>query len=74
MAVHRGRDGHVRIQVSDEGPGIEAGTERSIFERHVSLRGGTGVGLALARTLVESDGGRLELIVRRPPTFEILLR
>ena len=74
VAVHRGRDRHVRIQVSDEGPGIEAGTERSIFERHVSLRGGTGVGLALARTLVESDGGRLELIVRRPPTFEILLR
>ncbi|HZP28025.1 MAG TPA: sensor histidine kinase, partial [Acidimicrobiia bacterium] len=68
-----GRDGHVRVRVSDEGPGIEPGAERSIFERHVSLRGGTGVGLALARTLVEADGGRLELVVARPATFEILL-
>jgi signal transduction histidine kinase len=74
VTVRRGRDAHVRVQVSDEGPGIEPGTERRIFERHVSLRGGTGVGLALARTLVEADGGRLELVVRRPPTFEIVLR
>jgi signal transduction histidine kinase len=74
VAVRRGRDGHVRVEVRDEGPGVEPGTERSIFERHVSLRGGTGVGLALARTLVEADGGRLELVVRSPPTFEILLR
>ena len=74
VAVHRGRDGYVRVQVSDAGPGIDAGAERSIFERHVSLRGGTGVGLALARTLVEADGGRLELVASHPPTFEILLR
>jgi signal transduction histidine kinase len=74
VTARRGRDGHVRIQVRDEGPGIEPGTERSIFERHVSLRGGTGVGLALARTLVEADGGRLELVAAHPATFEILLR
>ena len=74
VAVHRGRDGYVRVQVSDAGPGIDPGAERSIFERHVSLRGGTGVGLALARTLVEADGGRLELVASHPPTFEILLR
>jgi signal transduction histidine kinase len=74
VAVHRGPDGYVRVQVSDAGPGIHQGAERSIFERHVSLRGGTGVGLALARTLVEADGGRLELVASHPPTFEILLR
>jgi signal transduction histidine kinase len=74
VAVRRGPDGYVRVQVSDAGPGINPGAERSIFERHVSLRGGTGVGLALARTLVEADGGRLELVASHPPTFEILLR
>jgi len=65
--------GHVEIAVSDEGNGIPTGAERDIFERHTSFAGGTGVGLALARSLVEADGGRLELQHPRPPTFRFLL-
>jgi signal transduction histidine kinase len=59
--------------VRDEGPGIVPGMERTIFERHVSGSGSTGVGLALARELAESTGGRLELVAARPATFELYL-
>ena len=67
------RGGYTEILVADEGPGIPPGMEQGIFERHVSLRGGSGVGLALARSLIEADGGRLDLVRARPPTFRILV-
>ena len=56
------------VEVSDEGPGIDPELGARIFERSVSGRSsrGTGVGLALARTLVEDDGGRLELLTENP--------
>jgi len=44
-----------------------------IFERGVSGSGSTGLGLALARALIDSDGGRLELSTARPPTFTVFL-
>jgi signal transduction histidine kinase len=63
-----------RLSVRDAGPGIPEDARAAIFERGSSLAGGTGVGLALARALVEADGGRLVLAVPRPPLFEIRLR
>jgi signal transduction histidine kinase len=65
--------GFAEIVVSDEGDGVPDGAEARIFDRHTSLRGGTGVGLSLAQRLVEADGGRLELLSARPPAFRILL-
>jgi len=44
-----------------------------IFDRGFSGAGSTGVGLALARALVEADGGRLELQRRRPALFALFL-
>jgi signal transduction histidine kinase len=62
------------IEVADEGPGIPDALGHKVFERNVSGGGGTGLGLTLARALVAADGGRLELVKRRPATFAIFLR
>lgn len=64
----------VVVEVNDDGAGIAAGIAPRIFDRHVSGGDGTGLGLALARTLAEADGGRLELVQERPARFAVFLR
>jgi signal transduction histidine kinase len=65
-------EGAVLVQVSDRGAGIVADSSR-IFARRSADAKGTGIGLALARSLVEADGGRLELTSSRPTTFTLFL-
>jgi signal transduction histidine kinase len=67
------RNGAVVLAVSDEGAGVPADAREKIFERHVSLGGGSGLGLAVARALVETDGGTLRLAATQPARFEIAL-
>jgi signal transduction histidine kinase len=62
------------VEVGDEGSGVPPELERRVFDRNVSGRQGTGLGLYLARSLATADGGRLELIRSRPATFAIFLR
>ncbi|MFD9816487.1 ATP-binding protein [Streptomyces sp. NPDC059080] len=61
------------VEVADEGPGVSADLGSRVFERTVSGRNSTGLGLAVARDLAEADGGRLELLQQRPPVFALFL-
>ncbi|HPW54724.1 MAG TPA: HAMP domain-containing sensor histidine kinase [Thermoanaerobaculaceae bacterium] len=61
--VGREEDG-VRFEVEDQGVGIPPGQEEHIFERFQQLevgddRAGTGLGLTIAREIVERHGGRV---------------
>jgi signal transduction histidine kinase len=64
----------VVIEVRDEGKGIPPDLVSRIFERSVSGRPeGTGLGLALARTMAAADGGRVVLVKAKPATFAVFL-
>ncbi|GED97372.1 sensor histidine kinase [Gordonia crocea] len=67
--------GMLRLEVTDEGDGVPDELVDKIFRRGFTggVATGTGVGLSLARALVEADGGRLELSSRRPPVFSIVV-
>jgi signal transduction histidine kinase len=65
-------DNTVEVRVADDGPGVSAAVRNTIFEPGVSTKkGGWGVGLSLARRIVEDvHGGRLYLApVERGATF-----
>src|SRR4029079_9291768 len=58
----------VEIAVSDDGPGIAAGDRARIFEPFVTLdpsmsrmHGGAGLGLALAKRIVDLHGGQIRV-------------
>ncbi|WP_328299021.1 ATP-binding protein [Streptomyces sp. NBC_00435] len=61
------------LEVTDEGPGVPPDLGNRIFERAISGRNSTGIGLAVARDLAEADGGRLELLQTQPPVFALFL-
>ncbi|POX50571.1 two-component sensor histidine kinase [Streptomyces sp. Ru71] len=61
------------IEVTDEGPGVPSELGARIFERTISGRNSTGIGLAVARDLAEADGGRLEMLQASPPVFGLFL-
>lgn len=65
-----------RIAISDDGPGIPAAVAKTLFEPFVTARpGGSGLGLAVVRHVVERHGGSIHLErAERGARFSITLR
>ena len=62
----RDDDGVVAIEVADSGPGVPPELRTRIFEPFFTTRAkGTGLGLPIARQIVEAHGGKLEVGERR---------
>lgn len=54
------RDGMAAVDVEDTGPGISPETLKNIFRPFFTTKGhGTGLGLSLAKRIVEDHGGRI---------------
>ncbi len=56
--------GAVQVEITDAGPGLPPGDEQRIFDkfyrgRQTNLRHGAGLGLTIARAIVEAHGGRI---------------
>ena len=76
VSARRRPDGGAIVTVADDGPGIPRDHRARIFEPGFSTKqSGWGIGLALARRIVEENhGGTLRLVsADRGATFEIIL-
>jgi len=66
LSAHRNSNDQIEISVCDSGPGIPESELESIFERfyradksRARASGGSGLGLTIAKVLVEAHGGRI---------------
>lgn len=76
ISAERTADDEVRVRVADDGPGIPRELRARVFEPGFSTKeSGWGIGLSLARRIVEeAHGGRLELAPSSEgATFDVIL-
>ena len=74
------RNGVIRVEVTDDGPGIPWEDQRLIFEKFgrssgAATKPGTGLGLFIARSIAEAHGGSLDVdsAPMRGSTFTLAL-
>lgn len=72
-----GRDGQIKIDVADDGPGLPDIARRNLFKPFAGSgrTGGTGLGLVIVRDVVRAHGGEVMLKRTGPDgtVFEIIL-
>ncbi len=69
-------ENQVRIEVSDNGPGVPDDIRDRLFERGTTTKEGGGLGLNLSKKIVEAVGGSIELMPKKKDSgaqFEIVL-
>jgi len=60
IRADRNGEGEVLVRVRDSGPGFPGGIVEQLFEPFFSTKAeGTGMGLAIARSIIEAHGGTL---------------
>jgi signal transduction histidine kinase len=77
-----GDGGRLRLEVSDDGPGMASGDRARVFERFYRAEGarpaggedrGSGLGLAIVREIVERHGGTVRADARMPRGLSIVV-